>query len=265
MLTMKIVVCVKVVIDPEAPVSLFQIDTEAKKVIPPKGTPPVINPFDENALEAALKIKDCHGSSITVISMGKNIPRAIIRKTLAAGADKLILVEDNFLDDLDSYSTACILAETIKKLGDYDLIICGRQASDTDAGIVGSGIAEILGIPGITVARKVEINHGKLRVERSVSDGYVIIDSPLPALITASNEIGELRSAPLPAIIAAQKKEITVWNTNDIGIELSQLKRSNLLKLFQPIRKGKCEIIEGKTPEEAGANLAVKLREAKII
>jgi electron transfer flavoprotein beta subunit len=262
---MKIVVCVKVVIDPEAPASLFQIDTEANRVIPPKGTPPVLNPFDENALEAALKIKDYNSASITVISMGNNIPRAIIRKTLAAGADKLVLVEDNFLDEMDSYSAAFILAETIKKLGEYDLIICGRQASDTDAGIVGSGIAEILGIPGITVVRKVEIKDGMLRAERSVTDGYVIIDSPLPALITASNEIGELRSAPLPAIIAAQKKDITVWNTQDIGIELSQLKRRNLLRLFQPVREGKCEVIEGKTPEEAGANLAIKLREAKII
>ena len=125
---MKIIVCVKVVLDPEAPASLFQVDTDNKKVIPPKGTPPVLNPFDENALEAALRIKDSKGASITVLSMGKNIPKAIIRKCLAVGAEKLILAEDNLFEDLSGYSTACTLAAAIKKIGQYDLILCGRQA-----------------------------------------------------------------------------------------------------------------------------------------
>ena len=100
---MKILVCVKVVLDPEAPASLFKVDAEAKKVIPPKGTPPVLNPFDENALEAALKLKtQLAGSTITVLSLGKNIPKPVIKKSLATGADNLILLEDDTFEDLDS-------------------------------------------------------------------------------------------------------------------------------------------------------------------
>jgi electron transfer flavoprotein beta subunit len=262
----KIIVCIKVVLDPEAPASLFQVDAENKKVIPPKGTPPVLNPFDENALEAALRIKDSKGAFITVLSMGKNIPKTIIRKCLAVGADKLILAEDNAFDDLDSYSPALILAAAIKKIGEYDLVLCGRQSSDTDAGLTGAGIAEMLGLPCVTEARKIEVKDDKsLKIEKTNSDGYAVISSNLPGVITASNEIGELRSAALPAIIASQKKEITVWNASDLGIDIAQLKKPVLLKLFQPIRENKCEMIAGKTPEETGANLIQKLREAKII
>jgi len=141
----------KQVLDPEAPVSAFKIDPEAKRAIPPKGTPPVLNPNDENALEAALRIKDAQPAEITVISMGRQLARPVVKKSLAVGANELVLLEDDGFEDLDSYSAAYILATAIKKIGKSDLILCGRQAADTDAGQVGSGIAEILGIPSITV------------------------------------------------------------------------------------------------------------------
>jgi len=254
------------VLDPEAPASTFQVDPEANRILPPKGTPPVLNPYDENALEAALKIKDAQDAEITVISMGQNLAKPVIRKSLAAGADKLILLEDDAFGDLDSYSTACILASVINKIGEYDLILCGRQAADTDAGQVGSGIAEILQIPSITVAGKIEAINEKVRVKRLVSDGYEVIETSMPALVTASNEIGELRSATLRAIMDAKNKEATVWNAQDIDVAPSQSKRTNLLKLFTPPRReGKCQVIEGETMEEAGANLALKLREVKTI
>ena len=146
-MSLRIIVCIKQVLDPEAPSSTFRVDSETKRVIPPKGVPPVLNPFDENALEAALRIKDTQGAQITVISMGRNLAKPIVRKSLAAGADELILLEDDAFEDLDSYSTAYILAVAIKKNGQYDLVLCGREAADTDAGQVGSGIAEILGHP----------------------------------------------------------------------------------------------------------------------
>jgi electron transfer flavoprotein beta subunit len=263
---MKLVVCMKQVLDPEAPVSSFQVDPEAKRVIQPKGVPPVLNPFDENALEAALKIKDSQNAEITVISMGRNLARPVLRKSLAVGADELILLEDDEFEDLDSYSTAYILVAAINKMGEYDLILCGRQAADTDAGQVGSGVAEILKIPSVTVASKIELSNGKVRVERVISDGYEVIEVPMPALVTASNEIGELRTATVKEIMAVQKKPITVWNTQDLRVSLSQMKRANLLRLFSPPRgEGECEIIQGETTEEAGANLALKLMEAKVL
>jgi electron transfer flavoprotein beta subunit len=255
----------KQVLDPEAPVSAFKVDPELKRVIPPKGTPPVLNPNDENALEAALKIKDSQPTEITVISMGRQLARPVVKKSLAVGANELVLLEDDTFEDLDSYSTAYILATAIKKIGKYDLILCGRQAADTDAGQVGSGVAEILGIPCITIARKVDIGDGTVTVERVVSDGYEVIETTIPALVTASNEIGDLRSPAMKAVMEAQKKQFTVWNAQDLGIEPSQEGRSNMLKLFVPVHEVKVEIVESESPEEAGESLALKLRENKIL
>ena len=263
---MRIIVCIKQVPDPSASSSGTTVDTEAKRVIPPQGTPPVINPYDENALEAALMIKDAQDARITVISAGRNLAKAVLRKTLAAGADDLILLEDNAFEKLDSYATAHILATAIRETGEYDLILCGRQAADTDAGQVGSGIAEILKIPCITAACKLELSNGKVRVERVVSDGYEEIEAPMPALVTVSSEIGELRYPGVKEVMAAQKVPITLRNGQELGVDVSRLKRSNLVRLSAPPgRKTECQFIEGETPEEAGANLALKVRESQLL
>ncbi|MEW6142309.1 MAG: electron transfer flavoprotein subunit beta/FixA family protein [Chloroflexota bacterium] len=261
-----IIVCMKQVLDPEAPVSAFKIDTEAKRAIPAQGIPPVLSPFDENALEGALRIKAANsGSKVTVISMGKQIAKAVVRKSLAVGADDLILLEDPAFDIFDPYFTAYVLAAAVKKVVKYDLIMCGRQAADTDAGQVGSGLAELLGIPSITVAKKVEVTDGKVRVERVLSDGYETVEASLPALITATNELGELRSANVAAIMQAQKKPLVTWKAQDLGIDTSKLQRTAFTKLFQPVREVKCQMVAGATLQEAGQNLAVKLKEVKLI
>jgi electron transfer flavoprotein beta subunit len=185
------------------------------------------------------------------------------------GADELVLLEDEAFIDGDSWSTAYALAMAIKKIGEYDLIFCGRQAADWDAGQVGSGIADILGLPSVTVAKKVDIFDGKARVERVTADGYEVVEVSSPALITVSNELGEPRYPTIKGIMAAKRKEPVTWKPADIGVDPSQLgaagRRTKLLKLFQPVREGECEIIEGETLEEAAANLALKLREAKVL
>jgi electron transfer flavoprotein beta subunit len=134
---------------------------------------------------------------------------------------------------------------------------------------VGSGIAEFLGIPSVTLAKKVELVDGKVRVERVVTDGYEVIEVSTPVLITVSNELGEPRYPKLKGIMAAAKKQVPTWNAQDIGADPSKLgasgARTKLLKLFVPVKEAKCEIIEGESPEEAAANLALKLREAKLI
>lgn len=261
---LNIIVCIKEVLDPEAPASAFEIDSEAKR-IKGKGVPPVLNPFDENALEAALRIKDIHESKITVISMGRTLAKPVLRKTLAAGADELLLLEDSIFEDLDSYVTASILSAAIMKIGAYDIIFTGRQAADSNAGVVSSGIAEILGIPSITVARKVEVNDSKVMVERVISDGYEVLEAPLPALVTVSNELGELRSVAIKELMAAQNKPITTLTAQELGVETAFDRQKKLLKLYIPQREVNCEIIRGETAEEAGANLALKLRETQII
>jgi electron transfer flavoprotein beta subunit len=193
------------------------------------------------------------------------LPKAVVKKSLAAGADELILLEDDLFENLDGYSTAYILAAAIKRIGEYDLIFTGRQAADTNAGQVGSGIAEILGIPSVTVAQKVELADDRVKVERVLSDGYEVIEVPLPALITISHELGELRSIQVRELMAAQKKQVIIWQAQDLGVELSSTERSRMLQLFMPAKESRCQIVEGETSEEAGANLALKLRESKII
>lgn len=263
------VVCCKQVIDPEAPPASFKIDPSTNKVIPPAGVPPVISPFDEQAVEAALRIKDKHGGKITVISLGNNLLRDVVKKPLSMGADELILLEDAAFEEGDSWSTAYALSMAIKKIGEYDLIFCGRQAADWDAGQVGCGIAEILGIPCITLAKNVEFIDGKAKVERVIPDGYQVIEVTLPAVITVSNELGEARYATLKGIMAAAKKQPTIWKPADIGVSPSEVgaagRRTKLVKLFQPVKEGKCEIIEADSLAEAGAKLAQRLREAKLI
>jgi electron transfer flavoprotein beta subunit len=259
-----IIVCMKHVMDPEAPLSLFKIDAEAKQAILPKSTPPVLSPFDENALEAALKIKDTQQAKITVLILGRKLTRAIVKSPLGAGADQLVLLEDDAFGNVDARFTANALALAIKKLGAYDLILCGMQASDTNAGQVGPGIASILGIPGITMARKIEINNGKVKVERALPEGFEILEVPAPALVTTTYEAGVLREPGVEAFMEANKKPMTVWNAQQLGLDMSQKSSVNLLKLFQPVRESKCEMIEGATPEEKAGKLATKLKEVKI-
>ena len=266
---MNIVVCVKQVIDPEAPPASFKIDAASNKVVPPAGVPPIIDPYAEYAIEAALRIKDALGGKITAISLGINQLRDVIKKPLSMGTDELVLLEDEAFAEGDSWSTAYALAMAIKKIGDYDLILCGREASDWNAGQVGSGIAEILGLPSVTLAQKIDITDGKARVERVTADGYEVVEILLPALITVSNELGEPRYPTIKGIMAAKKKEPIIWKPADIGVDPAQVgaagRRTKTLKLFQPVHEGEVEVIEGETAEEVAANLALKLREAKIL
>ncbi len=266
---MNMIVCVKQVIDPEAPPASFKIDTATNSVVPPAGVPPVISPFDEQAVEAALRIKDAQGGKITAISLGTGLLRDVVKKPLSMGADELVLLEDAAFDGGDSWSTAAALAAAIKKIGEYDIIFCGRQAADWDSGQVGSGIAEILGLPSVTLAKKVEVSDGKATVQRVIPDGYEVVEVGLPAVITVSNELGEPRYATIKGIMSAKRKEPIVWTPADIEVEAAQLgaagRRVKMLRLFQPVREGTCEIVEGEDEADAGANLAAKLSEVKLL
>ena len=266
---MNIIVCCKQVIDPEAPPASFKADEFTNKMVTPIGTRSVINPFDEQAIEAALRIKDVQGAKITTISLGINLLREVVKKPLAMGTDAVVLLEDEAFVDGDSWSIAYALAMAIEKIGKFDLIFCGRQASDWDSGQVGSIIAEILGLPSVTVAKKVDIIEDKARVERVTGDGFEVIEVSLPALITVSNELGEARYPSMKRIMASRNIEPIVWTPADLGIEPSQIgaagRRIKMQKLFQPVRGGTCEIIEGETVEEAAVNLALKLRDAVIL
>jgi len=266
---MELIVCAKQVPDPEAPPASFKVDAASNKVVPPAGVPPVISTFDEIAVEAALRVKDSGGGKITVLSLGNNLVRDVVKKPLAMGADELVLLEDAAYEDGDSWATASALAAAIKKIGTYDIIFCGRQAADWDAGQVGIGIAEILGIPSVTLVKKVDVSDGKVRVERMVADGFEVVEVPTPCVITITNELGEPRYAPLKGIMKAAKIQPTIWKPADVGLDAANIgaqgRRTKLNKLFQPVKEGKCEIIEGENVADAAVNLAVRLREVKVL
>ncbi len=269
MTAVRMIVCCKQVPDPEAPPESFRIDPERNRIVLTPGVSAVIDPYAERALEAALRVKDAQGGKITVLSLGTNLLPDVVRKPLSMGADELILLDDEAFAGGDSWSTAYALSMAIKKIGDYDLIFCGRQASDWDAGQVGPGIAEMLGLPLVTTARKITAGNGKATVDKITDDGYEVVEVSLPALITVSNEVGEPRYPTIKGIMGARKKEPVIWKPDDIGAESSRIGaagcRTKMVKLFQPVHEGKCEIIEGNSPDEAIANLVTKLREARIV
>ena len=261
------IVCCKQIPDPEAPPATFKIDPSTHKVIQPLGFPPVISPFDLNAVEAGLRIKDKSGGTVIILSLGNNLLPEVIKKPLSMGADEIVLLEDEAFEGGDSWTTAHALAMAIKKIGVYDVIFCGRQAADGDCGQVGSGIAELLEIPSITLAKDVEIVDGTVRVGRVLDDWNEVVETQLPAVITVSNELGEPRYPTMKGIMEATKKQPTRWKPVDIGLEPAKTGASGrctrVLKLFQPVRQAHCEIVSGESPDEIGSNLATKLREAK--
>ncbi len=266
---MDMIVCVKEVPDLETALVNFKIDSETNRVIPVAGVSPVLNGFDEQALEAALRIKDAHGGKITVLMLGKDLAANVIKKTLAMGADELVIVWDDAFEGGDSYCTAQALAAAIRKIGKYDLIFCGRQAADTDAGQVGPGVAELIGIPCVTFAKSVSVAGEKVKVERSLLNGHEVVEAPMPCVVTVSNELGKPRYPSLRGTMAARTKQPTQWNARDLAIDPSKVgvagARTKLLRLFAPERVSQCEIVAADTPADAGKKLALMLREAKVI
>ena len=262
----KIIVCIKQVVDPDMPPGAFQIDSQAKRIKNNSQIPPVINGFDENAVEAALKIKEEVGGIVTVISLGTNFTMDVIKKPLSMGADDLVLLKDELFDDLDSFVTANVLAKAIQKIGSYDLVLCGRQASDWDNAQVPLGIAEILQLPCITMAKYLEVSDRKLAVHSITHDGYDVLETKLPALVTVSNELGEPRYPTLKGIMSAGRKNPTTWNCSDLGMDQSDLdSRLEIMDLFIPTNEQQVEIISGSDEADAGRNLAARLKQDGLI
>jgi electron transfer flavoprotein beta subunit len=266
-MAIRIGVLAKQVLDPEMPMAAFRIDGDGKKVVPPSSIPPVVNGFDENAVEAALRIKDGQEATVTVISSGTTFALDVMKKPLSMGADELVLLQDDAFDNtIDSFLTAQLLAAAVRKLGGFDLIICGRQASDWDNAQVPLGVAEILGLSCVTLGRSVEVQDGKVRVERIIPDGYEVVEAGMPTLVTVSNELGQPRYPTLRGIMAATRKKPTIWDASDLALDQSQSdSRVTLRQLFVPVSDQECEFIGGEDAADAGRLLALKLREAKLI
>ena len=252
-----IIVCAKEIPDPEAPLSDVSVNAENKEVI--IDAPLVISPFDENALEAALQIKEELGAKVTVLSMGKKVSDTVLRKSLAAGADELILLQDGAFEKLDSHSIASALADAIRKIGEFDLVLTGRQAGDWDSGQVGLILGEMLALPCINLAREIKVGDGNVLVKKVISEGYEQVRAKMPALVTVSNEVGELRYISRTKMLKMLRGagSIPSWNSEDLGITLETLEKMGIMVLSSPpdMRRD-CEFLDGATPDEKADKLA---------
>ena len=267
---MHIVCCIKYIPDPEAAFSMFRIDEQAKKVIPASGLKHVVSPFDEQAIEAALRLREQHaGARVTVLTLGNELSRQALKHGLAMGADDGVLLADSAFDEGDSYTTAVTLAAALKKLGTVDLILTGRQAADGDAGVVGAGITELLGMTAVTFAKEISFKNKYLRVERVLDDGTEIVETALPAVVTVSNELGAPRAPTLRETMRAARKPVLVWSASDLGLDASAVgaagARSVRERVYVPTQQSRCEMIEAATPQAQGTQLAQRLREAKVL
>ena len=267
---MHIVVCVKQVPDPEAAFSMLKVDEEAKTVVPPEGLRLVMSPFDEQALEAALRVRESLGeTTITAISVGPAASRNVLKHALAMGADEALLVSDPSLEDCASETAALALMHAVRSLGRVDLILTGRQAADWDAGIAGCGIAELMGLPVVTFARRIEVKGETLIVERVLSDGFETIEALLPAVVTVSNELGAARTPSLRETMRAARKPLSVKSAADLGLATADIERMaarrTRMRLYVPSKTVQCELVSGVDEAAQGAMLARRLREERLV
>ena len=248
-------------------------DTNEVKIDPKKGTliregvPSIINPEDKNALETALRIKEETDGKVTVISMGPPQAKKALREAMAMGADEGILVSDRAFAGADTWATSYTLAKTIEKIGDYDLILCGRQAIDGDTAQVGPEIAEQLSIPQITYVKDIELKGDTIEVKRGLEDGYAVIETSSPALLTVLSDMNEPRYPSIRGIMNAYQEEIKVWTVEDLPVKKERLgldgSPTQVAKTFTPSQERAGEIFEGNV-SEAVNSLLNRLQEKNL-
>lgn len=259
---MEIIVLVKQVPATESILSI----TEDGKNVKKEDIKWVLNPYDEFAVEEALRIQKAEGGTVTLVSVGPDKAQEAIRHGLAMGADKGVLVNDPKVLDCDGLATARVLASVIDSLP-YDLIIAGQRAVDDDNYLVGTAVAEFLDIPNISLVIKQEISDNKIKCHRTIEGGTVVIESPLPVLLTTQRGLNEPRYTSMPGIMKAKKKKIEIKSLEDLDLDDSSLApKTKILSMEYPSERQGGRLIEGDSPESAAAELVKVLREeAKVI
>jgi electron transfer flavoprotein beta subunit len=222
-----------------------------------------MNPYDEYGVEEALRLKEKNGGEVTVVSVGPARAMETIRTALAMGADKGIHICDAALDGADAYATATALAAAIKAIP-HDIVLCGQRAIDDDSAQVGAVLAELLGLPQVTVATKLEFANNVFKAIRPIEGAQLLIECPLPCVVTAQKGLNEPRYASLPGIMKAKKKPVEVKDASALGITVEN--KAKVAKFIPPPARAAGKIICGDDPAVKAAELAKLLREeAKVI
>ena len=247
---MNIIVCIKQVPN----TTQVRINPETNTLVR-EGVESIINPFDMYAIEEAIRLKEKFTGKVTVITMGPPQAEVALKEAISLGCDEAILVTDRRFAGSDTWATSYVLSQAIKKIGDFNIIICGKQASDGDTAQVGPGISTHLDIPQVTYVKKIEeIKPGQnARVERMTEEGFEIIETPMPCLFTVVKEINEPRLPSLKGKMKAKKAEIVKWNAEDLNCDFDKIgldgSPTRVVKIFTPPPRKGGEILKGDITE----------------
>ncbi len=242
---MHIIVCIKQVPN----TTDVKIDP-VKNTLIREGVDSIINPFDTYAIEEAVRLKERFTGKVTVVTMGPPQAESALKEAISLGCDEGILVSDRKFAGSDTWATSYTLACAIKKIGAFDIILCGKQASDGDTAQVGPGISTHLDIPQVTYVKKIEeIRDGKARVERMTEEGYDIVETPIPCLFTVVKEINTPRLPSLKGMMKAKSAKIIQWTAADINCEPKNIgldgSPTRVVKIFTPAPRTGGQILKG--------------------
>ena len=261
---MEIVVCVKQVPD----TTEVKIDPVTNTLIR-QGVPSIVNPFDKNAVEAALRLKEAQDGKVTVITMGPPQAKEALKECLAMGADEALLISDRAFGGADTLATSYTLAAAIRKIGTVDMIICGKQAIDGDTAQVGPEIAEHLGWAQVTCVSEIDIVDQTVKLEREQEEGYELIETHLPVLLTVLKSINEPRLPTVKGTMKANRKEIPVWTAADMDVDPARLglkgSPTQVRRIFTPPQRVQGQLIQAGSAREAAGLLVKKLTDAKLV
>jgi electron transfer flavoprotein beta subunit len=228
----------------------------------------VINPFDEYAIEEALRLKEAQGGEVTVLTMGPPSAEDTMRKALAMGADRGVLVTDSALEGSDSWATAYVLARALSRLS-FDLVLTGMESTDARTGLVPASLAEQLKLPSLTYASQVQASDGQVKVNRQTTGGYQEVQAPLPALVSVVKGVNEPRYPSLKGIMAARRKEIEKLDLGTLGIDPGEVglagSKTKVCEVTPRPEKAAGQVLKPDTPEEAARIIADFLQASKFI
>lgn len=265
---MNIIVCIKQVPDTQE----IKINPETNTLMR-EGVQSIVNPFDMYAIEEALRIKEKVGGKVTVLSMGPQQAEEALREAISMGVDEMVLMTDRAFAGSDTWATSYTLAKGIQKLGQFDLIICGKQAIDGDTAQVGPGIATRLGYSQLTLVDHIENMDMKAKtivVRRRLEGRHEIVQAPLPAMISVLREINRPRYPTVPMRLFAQDAPVTLWNNKAMGLKEDTIglkgSATQVRKIFSPHRESGEIIGDGiKNPAAAAGLLIERLKEKNIL
>lgn len=262
---MDIVVCIKQVPD----TTEVKIDPKTNTLVR-QGVPSIVNPFDKNAIEAGLRLKEKYGGRVTVVSMGPPQANDALKECLAMGADDAVLVSDRAFGGADTLATSYTLAATIRALGHFDVILCGKQAIDGDTAQVGPEMAEHLGITQLTYVAKIDIQGDTVQVYREHEEGYEVVEAQLPVLLSVVKSINVPRYPTVKGIMkAVHKDKIRVLSAKDLEVDMDRLglkgSATQVRQIFTPPQRGQGILIRQDSARKSVDELMAKLSDAKIV